>query len=133
ILAGRLSAGDAIPSTRAMAAKLKVSRNTVAFAYQALVTGGFLSSKDRSGYCVSDTIAPDSIGQHRTGRLSRTISPVSPNWEKKLGAQRLTSHVIVRPTDWQRYPYPFVYGQLDLSLFPITAWRDCVRQAMSKK
>ena len=44
ILAGRLRAGDPVPSTRAMAAKLKVSRNTVAFAYQVMVTGGFSSS-----------------------------------------------------------------------------------------
>jgi GntR family transcriptional regulator/MocR family aminotransferase len=39
----------------------------------------------------------------------------------------------MRPRDWQKYPYPFIYGQIDHAIFPIAEWRDCVRQAMGKR
>jgi GntR family transcriptional regulator/MocR family aminotransferase len=37
----------------------------------------------------------------------------------------------VKPADWQDYPYPFIYGQVDQSLFPLAAWRECSRQSLS--
>ena len=40
---------------------------------------------------------------------------------------------IVKPSNWHSMPYPFIYGQPDQSLFPITDWRDCVYKAMGKK
>ena len=52
-----------------------------------------------------------------------------PRLAKYPGAQRN----LVKPTDWQRYRYPFVYGQVDHEVFPIAEWRDCVRQAMGKR
>ena len=50
ILSRRLMPGEAVPSTRGMAAQLDVSRNTVTLAYQALVADGYLEGRDRSGY-----------------------------------------------------------------------------------
>ncbi len=130
ILEGRLKSGEPVPSTRAMAAKLKVSRNTVAFAYHSLIMNGFLSSKDRSGYFVTDTIIRDAVEDQGQNTL---FERSSPDWSRKLNQRLPAANLITRPTDWHRYPYPFVYGQLDLSLFPLASWRDCVRQAMSKK
>ncbi|MGI9464277.1 MAG: PLP-dependent aminotransferase family protein, partial [Aestuariivirgaceae bacterium] len=40
---------------------------------------------------------------------------------------------IVKPLDWPRYPYPFIYGQVDHRLFPIAEWRECSRQALGTK
>ena len=45
---GQLKGGDPVPSTRAMAARLQVSRNTVTLAYQTLATEGFLASRERA-------------------------------------------------------------------------------------
>ena len=42
IAAGQLLAGEPVPSTRAMARRLGVSRNTVTLAYQELVSESFL-------------------------------------------------------------------------------------------
>ncbi|MGC8468733.1 MAG: GntR family transcriptional regulator, partial [Acetobacteraceae bacterium] len=42
ILDGRLPAGCALPSSRALATLLKVSRNTVALAYRQMVDEGFV-------------------------------------------------------------------------------------------
>jgi GntR family transcriptional regulator/MocR family aminotransferase len=133
ILAGRLRAGDPVPSTRAMAAKLKVSRNTVAFAYQVMVTGGFLTSKDRSGYYVTDSVMQDAAAQPVRVASTTALDHTRPDWDRKIASRLAPIRTIARPIDWHRYLYPFVYGQLDLSLFPIVPWRDCVRQAMSKK
>lgn len=131
ILAGRLSPGDPIPSTRAMAAKLKVSRNTVSIAYQALVAGGFLRSKNRSGYTVAESSIQEALHHEPIGPLQSAAN--GPDWKGKLTATFTGASTITRPTDWFKYPFPFVYGQPDLSLFPIDAWRECVRQSMSKK
>nr|WP_280638354.1 PLP-dependent aminotransferase family protein [Agrobacterium sp. S2/73] len=128
IVSGRLEPGAAIPSSRMMAARLNVSRNTVTLAYHALLAGGFLVSRERSGFYVAEGTA-------------RNIAPVShqmtggraPDWKEKLTSFPSAFQIITRPADWYRYPFPFVYGQLDPELFPIVAWRDCVRQSMSKK
>ncbi len=46
--------GDKLPSSRMLSHQLKVSRNTVILAYQALVDTGYLQPRERSGYVVSD-------------------------------------------------------------------------------
>ena len=125
---GQLAPGDPVPSTRAMAGRLSVSRNTVTLAYQALVAEGFLVSRERSGFYV-DPAATDGIAARpETGEVGGGID-WGPRLAKQPGAQRN----LVKPTDWQRYPYPFVYGQVDHEVFPIAEWRDCVRQAMGKR
>jgi GntR family transcriptional regulator/MocR family aminotransferase len=126
---GQLKPGDPVPSTRAMAARLSVSRNTVTLAYQALVSDGFLASRERSGFYV-DPSAVDGIAL-RPDVITRSEGGIewSDRFAKQPGAQRN----LVKPNNWHDYPYPFVYGQVDTQVFPIAEWRDCVRQAMGKR
>ncbi len=49
IVQGELLDGSPLPSTRALARRLGVSRNTVVNAYEALATEGYLSGKVGSG------------------------------------------------------------------------------------
>ena len=129
IRVGQLKPGDPVPSTRAMATRLGVSRNTVTLAYQALVSDGFLASRERSGFYV-DPSAVDGIAQRpETGVRSEKGIDWSRRLAKHPGAQRN----LTKPEDWHTYPYPFVYGQVDTQVFPIAEWRDCVRQAMGKR
>jgi GntR family transcriptional regulator / MocR family aminotransferase len=37
----------------------------------------------------------------------------------------------VKPADWQSYPYPFLYGQFDATLFPTADWRECCLKTLS--
>ena len=46
--------GDKLPSSRVLSQQLKVSRNTVILAYQALVDTGYLQPRERSGYVVNE-------------------------------------------------------------------------------
>ena len=127
ILDGRLPAGIAVPSSRELAEELGVARNTVVLAYQHLVDDGFLISRERSGYFVRPDIAMPRAEiaprEHPSGRLA-------PAWAKRFMVRPSAQRNIVKPNDWQDYPYPFLYGQFDPTLFPTADWRECSRRAL---
>ena len=52
ILSGTLAAGEKLPSKRALAANLKVSKITVEGAYSQLLAEGYISAKEKVGYFV---------------------------------------------------------------------------------
>src|SRR5262249_39689484 len=53
------------------------------------------------------------------------------DWSARLAFHPSSQRNIVKRTDWLRYPYPFLYGQFDPSLFPTNDWRECARAALS--
>ncbi|MEM6663766.1 MAG: PLP-dependent aminotransferase family protein [Pseudomonadota bacterium] len=126
---GQLAPGDPVPSTRAMASRLSVSRNTVTLAYQALVAEGFLASRERSGFYVDETAIDGMTDRPEVTAYSGGQIDWAPRLAKNPGAQRN----LIKPDGWQKATYPFVYGQVDTAVFPIAEWRDCVRQAMGKR
>ncbi len=128
ILDGHIPAGSAVPSCRQLARQLGVARNTVVLAYQRLVDEGYLNSRERSGYYVNEDI----LG----GRVATVEEPESedifgPAWDSRLKTAPSLQRNIVKPDDWQSYPYPFIYGQFDLALFPLSEWRECSRRALT--
>lgn len=131
ILDGQLAREEPIPSTRQMAKSLGVSRNTVVLAYQGLLDDGYLVSRERSGYYVSDkaieTAAPPKLA------VKQAASGAGIDWSRRLTMQPAEQVNVSKPLDWQSYPYPFIYGQVDHTLFPLAEWRDCARQALGKK
>ena len=132
MLSGQLPVGAPIPSTRAMAKRLKVSRNTVMLAYQALASDGYLVARERSGFYVSPDIDDGTLAG---------VGPATPagdkaaeaDWQDRFRVRPSDQANVVKPSNWTDYPYPFVYGQADAALFPIAAWRDCMRQSMGRK
>jgi len=58
---GRLEPGTRLPSTRALAKRLRVSRNTVLDAYDSLFAEGLLIAKIGSGTCVRANAARDPL------------------------------------------------------------------------
>lgn len=129
IRVGQLKPGDPVPSTRAMAGRLSVSRNTVTLAYQALVSDGFLASRERSGFYVDPTAIDGMAVRPERATSSKGGIDWGPRLAKRPGDQRN----LTKPEDWHKHPYPFLYGQVDSEVFPIAEWRDCVRQAMGKR
>src|SRR5438105_6274859 len=118
ILDGQLPPGVPLPSSREMAEQLGVARNTVVLAYQQLADEGYLVSRERSGHFVN----PDMLA----GRLQAPTSPErpaartaapGPDWSSRLRVRPTQQRSIVKPADWQKYPYPFPYGQFDARLF----------------
>jgi GntR family transcriptional regulator/MocR family aminotransferase len=128
ILDGHLPGGAPLPSTRTLAAELGVARNTVALAYELLVNEGYLCTRNRSGHYVNPDIATPRPALPRRAAPER---PAAVSWRARLAGSVSAQRNIVKPADWQRYPFPFIYGQVDPALLPVAGWRECSLQAMS--
>jgi GntR family transcriptional regulator/MocR family aminotransferase len=125
---GRLPLGMKMPSSRELATILKVSRNTVVIAYEQLVDQNFLVSRERSGYFVSGI--PKHIGAAATPP-SAAVSAEPDRWADRYIVRASAYRNIVKPLDWQKYPYAFIFGQFDPGLFPTNDWRESARAALS--
>lgn len=128
ILDGHIPGGCPVPSCRKLAIQLGVARNTVVLAYEQLVDEGYLIARERSGYYVNDDIL---AGRVRKQRLPKEPVASGPDWVRRLKLKPSVQRNIVKPSDWQKYTYPFIYGQFDPALFPIADWRECAREALS--
>ena len=126
ILMGLVPAGAKVPPSRSLAAALGLSRNTVSLALQVLVDKGFLNASPRSGLVVNGDILLGQVNQ------SSHADPPSSDmqWDARFVARLENQRNIVKPANWQDYPYPFVYGQFDASLMPLKDWRACAHQAL---
>ncbi len=127
ILSGRLLPGARLPSTRKLAGYLNVSRITITLAYQELAAEGYIEAEARSAYSVSDS-AP--VARLRASQKSAGEHAL--DWSAKLKPRFQIAKPIRKPLDWRRYPFPFLYGQMDMSLFDLGAWRDCSRRALGR-
>ena len=128
VLEGRLLPGARVPSTRKLAKHIGVSRITVTLAYQELVGQGYLSSAARSSYVVSDLAPRPQVQKARPVDVWTHV-----DWSAKLPGDLIGRRQIEKPEDWRSYPYPFIYGQMDMSLFHHAAWRDCARRALGRR
>jgi GntR family transcriptional regulator / MocR family aminotransferase len=128
ILRGRLRPGEKLPSSRELAAHLGVSRITVTLAYTELLAGDYLTSRGRSGYFVSDNAPrqPD-FGLPLPARRDTV------DWDGLIGRRFSGGPILAKPDDWRSYPYSFIYGQADASLFDHQNWRLCALRALGKK
>lgn len=132
ILDGQLPAGSAVPSSREMAAELGVARNTVVLAYQQLADEGYLVSRERSGFFVPADILAGRLDRHAAPPPRPAAAAGSgPDWARRFRQRPSVQRAISKPADWQRYPYPFLYGQYDAALFPTAEWRECCAKALS--
>jgi GntR family transcriptional regulator/MocR family aminotransferase len=129
ILNGQLKPDAPVPSSRELATELGVGRITVVLAYQQLADEGYLVSRERKGHFVSSAL----LGQRMQGRTSNDSPAINAPiaWTQRLYQQPSAQRSIVKPSNWQKSPYPFLYGQFDESLFPTAAWRECCLKALS--
>ncbi|HWF47623.1 MAG TPA: PLP-dependent aminotransferase family protein [Bryobacteraceae bacterium] len=108
---GQLSTGDVLPSSRELAANLKISRNTVVCAYDRLVSEGYLESQERANVSVSET-APLLRSAAQGGQRQAQIRPLLP-----------------APN---RPPSPFRPCQPDVQLFPLAIWNRLRNRALRR-
>ncbi|WP_299728921.1 PLP-dependent aminotransferase family protein [uncultured Endozoicomonas sp.] len=135
MILGQHFSDQALPSCRKLSDMLQVSRNTVVLVYEKLVDEGYLVSRERSGYFVSPHyVEQDSHLYSTKCSLYPAAENVrhSLNWSSRLQSDLSHYRNIQKPENWQGFPYPFVFGQTDHSLFPISQWRECSRLAQSQ-
>ena len=103
MLAGKLKAGEAVPSTRELAKELNVSRNTVCEAYDMLISEGYLISSQGTFTRVADNLCMESA-----------IPTISPK--------------IKRHSD-RPIAVSFRTGRPDLNQFPRFLWQQLLHKA----
>ena len=67
----------------------------------------------------------------RPPQQRRPMTRSAARWDERLRFRPSLQRNIVKPRDWQKQPYPFVYGQFDQDLFPTAEWRECCIKALS--
>ena len=129
IEAGELGGGDMLPSSRALADELGLSRNTVNRAYRELVAEGFVEAIERVGYVINRGLC------RRPGAVIEWAEdPPGPplDWDSLLGGSQPGGEDLTKPAAWRDYPYPFVVGP-GPETFPIGGWTRAMRTAASTK
>jgi GntR family transcriptional regulator / MocR family aminotransferase len=127
ILSGRFHTGEKLPSSRKLAAHLRISRITVTLAYTELLANDYLTSRGRSGYYVSEN-APVPPVYAPAPRTSDAV-----DWDSAISQRFTGGDTPEKPQDWSKYRYPFVYGQADPTLFDHANWRLCALRALGQK
>ena len=126
ILAGQLTSGTRLPSTRALAATLGVARITVVNAYEELEIEGYLEATVGAGTYVSSSL-PDDLLDARLADPGRMPTPSGSPRASRRGQLILATPVTnVLPA---RRPRAFRPGAAALELFPIADWRRLVARA----
>ena len=122
ILGGQLRRGQRVPSTRALAKALRISRIPVLSAYELLIAEGYFHAYRGAGTCVSRSVPdafprperdgiPDQIAVAPDSRAERTIS-------RRAIGMRAPAHA------WLKTARSCV----DLKHFPIDVWAKLLRR-----
>lgn len=106
ICSARMSCGEKLPSTRALAQYLEVSRSTVEMAYEQLLSEGFIETMPRKGYYVSEL-----EGVYRQNFSGEKYSKV-------------------RGKETKKYDYDFNPNGIDLYSFPYNIWRKISKEIL---
>jgi GntR family transcriptional regulator/MocR family aminotransferase len=104
-----------------------VSRITISLAFTELQSNDYLISKDRSGFYVSKNAPPPPSFSEKIG-VRDTV-----DWSKMIGQRFSIENWPAKPQNWSSFPFPFIYGQTDPSLFDHSNWRQCALMALGAK
>lgn len=108
IVNGKIAANTRLPSIRALAAHLHISRNTVELAYHQLIAEGYVQNKPRSGMFV--------IALQLEKLPTLPTRPVLSLEKRKEGQAPLR--------------YDFRYGDVDAAHFPLSTWRKLTNECL---
>ncbi len=129
ILNGSFAPGMKLPSSRKLAQQLDVARNTVVASYQQLIADGYLVSRQRSGIFVNAEMLAARVG-HRSDN-SPAAKAETAAWKRRVKDLPARSREVHDQPNWRQYPFPFIDGKFDASLFPLPEWREASRLSLS--
>lgn len=104
---GSLSQGERLPSTRALAAHLEVSRSTVELSYEQLLSEGYIEAVPYKGYYVC----------RLEGMLQMEKQDKRPTEESEPEVS---------------YQYDFSPNGIDISRFPVSTWKKISKNVLLK-
>jgi len=106
---GNMSPGAQLPSSRKLANHLAVSRNMIVSSYDLLLSEGYIESKNKRGYFISNEIDTDFMACSEVINRSKTHTGIQ---EPDIVSE-----------SQKAYKIDFKYGQIDSKNFPYTEWR----------
>lgn len=109
IHAGTLSAASKLPSTRALAKHLQISRSTVELAYEQLISEGYVETIPWKGYYVSE--------------LSGMYHIETEEGQKRSEVQEVR----------ENYRYDFTSNGIELEHFPYATWRRLTKKVQNEQ
>lgn len=116
-----LTEGQKLPSSRALALELGVSRITVSLAYERLIAENYLVANSGSGTFVAATSA-----------APLSAAPASSHAVHSMTLSSRGKMLDFLPGGLNQYAGAFVPGIADASLFPFHIWRRLVAKYISK-
>ena len=124
IVERRLSGGQRLPSTRSLAAELRISRIPVLNAFEQLLAEGYFESRPGAGTFVAKAL-PEALSRpSRPAAIGATASPEPPG--RRILAERPLSLLADEPGPWLAGLEPFHCPSPPLDLFPNRIWSSLV-------
>ncbi len=106
-----------------------MSRNTVVAVYQELIADGYIVSRQRSGIFVGDTLPEGKPSARVVDDADKTAELLV--WRNRIKHERISESEAHDLPNWSNYPFPFIDGKFDASLFPLAEWREASKLALS--
>jgi GntR family transcriptional regulator/MocR family aminotransferase len=138
ILEGRLAPGSRLGSSRALAAELGVSRNTVLGAFAQLLSEGYVTARAGSGTYVARRLPEEALQARRAPAAPSDGAGASPRPPGRPSAwiRRLEQALPQGGLSWslrsERLPYDFRYGEPAYRDLPIEAWSRALGQRLRR-
>jgi GntR family transcriptional regulator / MocR family aminotransferase len=125
IVAGILRPGSPVPSSRILAAQLKVSRNSVIFGYERLINEGYLVARPMVGTFIADILPDQAVGPTPDDGAEDL-----PEVSESRGAHVFSGrqHGILNNSS---IPIDFWTQRTDPRAFPLKTWRRLVMQSLA--
>ena len=117
---GTLAPGARVPSTRALAADLGVSRSTVTTAYEQLVAEGFLVTAAGRAARVAAPLAAGAAPGRLDAPPAAPVPPLSA-WGRRV--EGMAGMALQASAPQEAAPIDFLYGAVASRDFPALAWR----------
>ncbi|HEX4280130.1 MAG TPA: PLP-dependent aminotransferase family protein [Solirubrobacteraceae bacterium] len=129
IRSGRLAAGERLPSSRALAAELGISRGLVLECYSQLQAEGFLTSRTGSATRVAAGALSPAGALAAPGVLAASGALATPAAGAPTPASAPTGPLPTGPVPEQRLAVDFCPGVPDLTSFPRADWARAMRDS----
>nr|WP_042671640.1 PLP-dependent aminotransferase family protein [Methylobacterium sp. B34] len=127
ILDGQIGSGVALPPSRLLAERLRVSRNTVITAYERLVAEGYVKARGTAGLFV-EPIPPDNLLLIQRGNRALTNGPVPD-----ASSEPLLCFAGSPGGGSDRPELDFWVGRSDAASFPLRIWRRIINRLLSRE
>ena len=124
---GKLLAGERLPSTRSLAEYLQVARSTVDYAYDQLISEGYIEAKPYRGYFVCPI--EELLGMERGLYADAEVEKNDASGETAGAPQR--EQGTDQDTGRKAMRYDFSPNGIDMSGFPFGIWKRITRNILN--